>query len=93
MLAGRTGSVDQSGQLVRFFQLANKGFVGPIDMAVIYMKGNEQDKAMDLIEKAYEIRDPNMPYIATHMFLWEPLFDNPRFIEILQKMHLPLPEE
>jgi len=73
--------------------LANKGFVGPIDMAIVYMKGNKQDKAMDLIEKAYEIRDPNMPYIATHTFLCEPLFDNPRFIEILQKMHLPLPEE
>jgi hypothetical protein len=34
-----------------------------------------------------------MPYIATHGFLFEPLFDNPRFIAILEKMNLPLPEK
>ena len=73
--------------------LANKGFVGPGDMAFIYMHGNKQDKAMDLIEKGYEIRDPNMPYIGTKVSPYDSLYDNPRFIDIIEKMNLPLPEK
>jgi TolB-like protein/Tfp pilus assembly protein PilF len=72
--------------------LANKGFVAPIDMSVMYAKGNKQEKAMDLIEKGYEIRDPNMPYITSKMYPYDSLYDNPRFIDIVQKMNLPLPK-
>ena len=57
------------------------------------MMVDQPDKAMEWIEKGFEVRDPNMPYIAAHGFLCEPLFDNPRFIEIIKKMNLPLPEE
>lgn len=72
--------------------LANKGYVGPGDMAVIYMKGNKQAKALYLIEKGYEIRDPNMPYLATKSFAFDSLFNNPRYIALLEKMNLPLPD-
>jgi len=71
--------------------LANKGYVGPVDMAIIYMKGNIQDKALDLIEKGYEIRDPNMPYIGAKMNPFDSLYFNPRFIAIMEKLNLPLP--
>jgi hypothetical protein len=57
------------------------------------MMVDQPDKAMEWIEKGFELRDPVMPYLATWGFLFEPLFDNPRFIEIFQKMNLPLPEE
>jgi serine/threonine-protein kinase len=72
--------------------LANKGYVGPIDMAVIYIMGNKQNKALDLIEKGYEIRDPNMPYIGTKIDQFDSLYFNPRFVAILEKLDLPLPE-
>jgi len=73
--------------------LADKGFVGPIDMAVFYIRGNRQDEAMDLIEKGFELRDPNMPYLATKSYTLDSLYDNPRFIAILEKLNLPLPEK
>ncbi len=73
--------------------LADKGFVGPIDMAVFYIRGNQQDKAMDLIEKGFELRDPNMPYLATKSYTLDSLYDNPRFIAILEKMNLPMPKD
>jgi len=73
--------------------LANKGYVGPGDMAVIYMKGNKQDKALDLIEKGYEIRDPNMPYISTKIHPFDSLYFNSRFNAILEKLNLPLPDK
>ncbi len=46
---------------------------------------DQADKAMEWIEKGFEVRDPNMPYIATPGYLFEPLFDNPRFIEIIRE--------
>ncbi len=60
-------------------------------MAYRQMMVAQPDKAMEWIEKGFEVRDPVMPYIATHGFLCEPLFDNPRFIDIVEKMNLPLP--
>jgi TolB-like protein/Tfp pilus assembly protein PilF len=72
--------------------LAQKGFTAPVEMAFRYMMVGQADKAMDWLGKGFEVRDPVMPYIATKMFFFDPLFDNPRFIEILQKMNLPLPK-
>ena len=66
--------------------------------AVLYLlngiaKNNldQPEKAIDWLEKGYELRDPVMTYIGTTMFNFDPLFDNPRFISILEKMKLPLP--
>ena len=71
--------------------LAQKGYSAPVEMAYRYMMVDKADKAMDWLERGFVAHDPVMPYIATKMFLFEPLFDNPRFIDILQKMNLPLP--
>jgi TolB-like protein len=92
---GETGFIAAYEEILRQLEvLAQKGyFLAPVEMAYRYMMVNQPDKAMEWIEKGFEVRDPVMPYIATHGFLCEPLFDNPRFIEIIQKMNLPLPEE
>ena len=73
--------------------LAQKGYSAPVDVAIRYMMVDRLDKAMGWLEKGFEAHDPNMPYIATHSYLFDPLFDNPRFIEILEKMNLPMPED
>jgi TolB-like protein len=67
-------------------------FVEPIVMAIRYMMVDQPDKAMDWIEKGFDIHSQQMPYIATHGYLCEPLYNNPRFIAILHKMNLPLPK-
>jgi hypothetical protein len=46
---------------------------------------------MDWLEKGFELHDPAMPYIATEMFNFGPLFNNPRFIDIVKKTNLTLP--
>ncbi len=50
-----------------------------------YVLLNEYDKAMDYLEKGYELR--SIPYVATNNF-FETLKDNPRYIELLKKMNL-----
>jgi len=71
--------------------LFNPNLMSPMELAIIYTKANQYDKIMDLIEKAYEIRDHTMPYIVTKAYNFEPLYDNPRFIAIVEKMNLSLP--
>jgi TolB-like protein len=73
-------------------EFAQNNPISPIDMANRYIVANQPDKAMDYIEKGFEIHDPVMTYIATKICNLDPLFKNPRFIAICKKMNLPLPK-
>jgi TolB-like protein len=63
--------------------------ISPVDMAMRYIYGNQEEKAVDWLEKGFELHDPVMTYIAV-MKSFAPLFDNPRFLDIVEKMNLPL---
>ena len=54
------------------------------------LKLKKYDKVMDYLEEEYEKRDMSMAYIATKTYLYYQLKDNPRYIELLQKMKLPM---
>ena len=71
--------------------LAEKVYVCPADMAFKYYMINQDDKSMEWIEKGAEVRDPTTLYIGTGYLNFIRLYDNPRFIEVLEKMNLPLP--
>jgi hypothetical protein len=60
-------------------------------MTYRYLFANQPDKAMDWIEKGFELHDPQMSYISSKIYYLDPLFTNPRFIEMCKKMNLPLP--
>jgi hypothetical protein len=47
----------------------------------------EYDEALEWLERAFETRDPNMPYIALPVF--DPLRSDPRFQDLLRRMNLP----
>lgn len=92
IIYGESGFVAAYEEVLRQKEvLAQKGYVPPVSLAEKYMMVDQPDKAMDWLEKGFEAHDPVMPYIATHGYFFEPLFDNPRFIDILEKMNLPLP--
>lgn len=87
-----TGFVAAYEEILRQLEvLAQEGYVQPVELVFRYMMVDNPDKAMEWIEKGLEVRDPVMPYLGTKGFLCETLFDNPRFIAILEKMKLPLP--
>ena len=58
-----------------------------------YLKLREYDKAMDCLEKDYEMRDMSITYITANKGLFDQLKDNPRYIELLRKMKLPTADE
>jgi len=70
------------------------GRMDPVRNVVRYAILNKYDIVLDLLERGYEIHDPNMPYIACKgPGFSDSLSNNPRFMAILEKMRLPLPED
>jgi len=72
---------------------ANEKLLGTLRHALYYLAINKYDKAMDWLEKGYEIHNPGMPYISTKEYDLDQLKENPRYIALLKKMKLPLPED
>jgi TolB-like protein len=77
--------------LERLEKYAESQPVGFHDMAFRYLVADEPDKAMDWVEKGFEMHDPLMTYITTPARYYDALFGTPRFIAICEKMNLPLP--
>ena len=65
-----------------------KTFVRSGTIAKMYLFAGKENKALDWLEKAYETRDPNLPYVRV-----VPIFDSvrsdPRFQDLLRRMNFP----
>jgi serine/threonine-protein kinase len=63
---------------------------GPVKrVAQYYLYAGDHDRAMDWLERAFEVHDPNLPYIGFQA-IWDPLRSDPRFQDLLHRMNLPL---
>jgi TolB-like protein len=71
---------------------AENNYIGFSEMAIRYIIANRPDKAMDWIEKGFELHDPIMTYITRSGHFFDTLFGNPRLIAICKKMNLSLPK-
>ncbi len=56
-----------------------------------YLTVGKYDKAMDYLEKSYERHDGGLAYASLLVFFHPELKYNPRYIALLKKMNLPLP--
>ncbi len=63
------------------------GRSGTMSIAKKYLESGDKDKAIYWLEKAYEERDGNLPYVCRP--LWNPLLSDPRFPALLRRMNLP----
>ena len=75
-------------------QLDQLGIGQPVLLALWNAFLHRYDIVLDLLEKGYEVHDPNMPYIASkgHGFR-DSLSGNPRYLILLEKMRLQMPED
>ena len=58
-----------------------------------YVRIEQYEKAMDQVELGFEVHDQNMPYIAGGFNNLVALYNDPRFMSIMEKLNLPMPKE
>jgi TolB-like protein/Tfp pilus assembly protein PilF len=63
-------------------------YVGPTYIASLYMTAGEKERTLEWLEKAFEARDPNLPYVSAKP-TYDSLRSDPRFQDLLRRMNLP----
>jgi tetratricopeptide (TPR) repeat protein len=85
---GFAGRREQAREILGQLEaLAAQRYVSPYHLAYTYTGLGDYEKAMDLLEEAYESRAGNI-YGVKGSFLFEPLRPHPRFQALLRKMNL-----
>ena len=91
---GESGIIAAYEELMKHMEkYAGNSPISFMDMSFRYIIANQPDKAMDWIEKGFELHDPQITYIAATGRFFEQLFGNPRFIAICEKANLPMPKD
>ena len=86
--AGYKGAMRRVGDLwAARFEHSPAGF-GTMHIAYKYLASGDKDKAIYWLEKAYENRDGNLPYVGRPF--WDPLRSDPRFLALLRRLNLPM---
>ncbi len=81
-------------EIVRQFELlAQKKYVPQNVLAARHYSNGEYSKALDDLEKGYELHEPNMTYLAAGDNGFVELYDSARFIAIVDSMNLPHPKK
>ncbi len=75
----------------RLEQKSQSEYVSPYLLAHRNYEMKKYDRALDWLEKAYELHEPNIPYIIADRVGFGELYEHPRFRAILEKMGLPKP--
>lgn len=83
---GYAGTLNLEGDTL--LSLSKSRYILPFDIAYLYVFSGNKERALDCFEQAYEIYDPNMPYLTRPTYI--NLHDEPRFQDLLRKINLPL---
>ncbi len=79
------------GAMISYNKLAElrskTSYWNPTNIAQTYAMAGENDKAIKWLQKAFEVHDPNLPYLL--MPIYDNLREDPQFQEIARKMSLP----
>jgi TolB-like protein/Tfp pilus assembly protein PilF len=66
---------------------SEKKYIIPADIVALYVMAGNKEKALEWLEKGYELRDPVTPYIG-HPFYTSLLLNEPRYQELLSKLDI-----
>jgi TolB-like protein/Tfp pilus assembly protein PilF len=83
---GYRGAMSRAADTWAAFSSAR--YVPPVEIAQLYAFAGEDGEALDWLERGFEERDPNMPYLNAHPGL-AGLRDNARFHDLRRRMNLP----
>ena len=86
--AGR--NVEARAALDRLDEMAKTSYVSPYHRALIHINLGKRDKALALLQEAYDIKDGWLAWLGVEPQL-DPLRDTPEFAELLRKTGNPAP--
>jgi len=81
---GYSGAMTSAAEIMVAF--SKQTYVSPYFIAQMYTFAWDKENAIEWLEKAYEMRDPMMPYISS--FTFDLLDDEPRYQDLLRRMNL-----
>jgi adenylate cyclase len=85
---GLSGKKEKTKELLHELEeLSKKRYVSLASIIGLYLGLGDLDRAFEIFEKAYETREPHMPFLNVTPE-WDPLHSDPRFRELLKKMNL-----
>jgi len=73
--------------------ISKETFIGPVWIAYAYAFTGVKEKTQEWLEKAYEIKDPMMPFIGGHGVINNLLHDDLCYQDLLRRMNLPLGDQ
>lgn len=83
------GQEDEAKNILsRMKSFAGDQYAAPSQLAAIYAGLGEKDQAFELLEQAYEERNPIMAYIRAEP-CFDPLRDDPRYEQLVRRMNFP----
>ena len=83
------GEDDQARELLQQVEsLADIMYVSPVSRAKVLAGLGEHDRALDALEQGIRERDFQVVYLAIDS-TWDPLREDPRFVELLERVGLP----
>jgi Tfp pilus assembly protein PilF len=86
---GVTGNPSESLDLLRqILDLAEKQYVSPYLVAMIYTGLGESDSAFSWLDKAVDVRDNWLAFVNVEP-RWDPLRSDPRFSHLLSRINFP----
>lgn len=84
----KMGKISEAKELLKELETTNE-YVSQVELAALYVGLNENDKAIESLEKAYSARDSQMGFLGV-----EPHFDSlrkdSRFIKLMERVGLPI---
>lgn len=82
----KSGKTDEArSSLSRMLEISKARFMPPMHLAIAYNGLGDTQKALEWLEKGYELRDPKMAFLKVDTKL-NNLRSEPRFIELMKRM-------
>lgn len=75
--------------LRQWLRQSETSFVSPYMIATVYASLGDKDKALEYLEKAYQIRSTDLPYFLRTDLRLDTLRSDPRFQDLLRRMNFP----
>jgi len=82
---GYSGAMTSAAEIMVAF--SKQTYIAPYYIAMMYSFAGDKENTIEWLEKAYEMKDPMMPYISA--FTFDLLDGDPRYQDLLRRMNLP----